>query len=427
MGFTKLWTLEYFSTVSFCNKTLFQKLLGLKWAISCKKILIRNIFEGHFRSICTQAIRLLSGTVGAPLIFTSFVMPQSLPMSPSHTYVVKILKAMSMWHLCHKETAVDATLGALGGSDRNSTRSSHQERAHPSVERDSLVVWLHFCSYLDTIRVLQIQGVCDTQNNPADVITRGMTLSDLAKPNQFSKGPAFLQQPHDGWPNRPFFEEVPDHMEMKRSLFCGLTATISAQETPLVKEYPTFEDLLEATSRSLNGVVSQQSTLGEDDYAAAELVILQRAQSGSFPEEIKCLQVEKAVPSSSSLVTLAPECEVSKGLIRVGGRLRHSTSLEEDIIHPIMLEPKHPITRLIIQQYDDKLLHSRAERVFVELRRKYWILRGREAVSRHQRSLLGVPEMESQVNIPKMADSPHEASILFNGSGLTRLWKRDGE
>ena len=65
MGFTKLWTLEYFSTVSFGTITLFQKLLGLKLAISCKKkILIRNIFEGHFRSICTQATRLLSGTVG---------------------------------------------------------------------------------------------------------------------------------------------------------------------------------------------------------------------------------------------------------------------------------------------------------------------------------------------------------------------------
>ena len=38
MGLTELWTLEYFLTVSFCTKTLFQKLLGLKWAISCKKI-----------------------------------------------------------------------------------------------------------------------------------------------------------------------------------------------------------------------------------------------------------------------------------------------------------------------------------------------------------------------------------------------------
>ena len=42
MGFTKLWTLEYFfNSFCFAPKTLFQKLLGLKWAISCKKILIR--------------------------------------------------------------------------------------------------------------------------------------------------------------------------------------------------------------------------------------------------------------------------------------------------------------------------------------------------------------------------------------------------
>ena len=55
--------LECFSAVSFGTKTLFQKLLGLKLAISCQKKLITNIFEGHLRSTCTQATRLLSGTV----------------------------------------------------------------------------------------------------------------------------------------------------------------------------------------------------------------------------------------------------------------------------------------------------------------------------------------------------------------------------
>ena len=47
----------------FAPKHYSKSCLRLKWAISCKKILIRNIFEGHFRSICTQATRLLSGTV----------------------------------------------------------------------------------------------------------------------------------------------------------------------------------------------------------------------------------------------------------------------------------------------------------------------------------------------------------------------------
>lgn len=71
------------------------------------------------------------------------------------------------------------------------------------------------------------------------------------------------------------------------------------------------------------------------------------------------------------------------GLIRVGGQLRHTSALDEGEIHPIVLDPKHPTTQLIIQQYDAKLRHPGAERVFAELQRKYWILWGREAVHKH--------------------------------------------
>ncbi|CAM4718193.1 unnamed protein product [Leuciscus chuanchicus] len=246
----------------------------------------------------------------------------------------------------------------------------------------------------------------DTQNNPADAITRGMTLSNLAKPNQFSQGPAFLRLPRESWPATTSFVEVPDETEMKRSAFCGIMSAITAPEIPAAEDHSTFEDLLEATSRSLHGAASQSSTLSADDYAEAELRILQRAQYDSFPEEVKCLKTGKALSSSSRLLSLAPEYDVSRGLIRVGGRLRRSTSLEEDIVHPIVLEPKHHITKLIIRQYDNKLLHSGSERVFAELRCKFWILQGREAVRRHQRSCPECQKWRAKPAIPKMADLP---------------------
>jgi len=86
-------------------------------------------------------------------------------------------------------------------------------------------------------------------------------------------------------------------------------------------------------------------------------MITQKQSSESFrghkeiasQEKVKCLQTGKAVPTSSRLLTLAPEYDVPKGLIHVGGRLRRSTSLAEDVVHPIVLESKHPVTRLIIQ------------------------------------------------------------------------------
>eukprot|EP00064_Thunnus_orientalis_P004679 superscaffoldBa00000434_g4691 len=106
---------------------------------------------------------------------------------------------------------------------------------------------------------------------------------------------------------------------MKKPVFCGLIPIISASETQVAEYHFTFDDLIEAMSRSLHVAASQSSIPSADDYAEAELHIPQRVQNDSFPEEIKSLQTGKAVPSNIRLLTLAPEYDVSKYLIRVGG------------------------------------------------------------------------------------------------------------
>ena len=59
MGFTKLWTLEYFSTVSFCTKTLFQKLLGLKWKYDNKYLkFVRCCYSGFFCDILSLNVKM---------------------------------------------------------------------------------------------------------------------------------------------------------------------------------------------------------------------------------------------------------------------------------------------------------------------------------------------------------------------------------
>ncbi len=74
-------------------------------------------------------------------------------------------------------------------------------------------------------------------------------------------------------------------------------------------------------------------------------------------------------------------------MIRVGGRLHKAEVLEEDEIHPIVLDPSHPVTKLLIKDFDHRLLHAGPDQVYFELRRTYWILRGRQAVKKHQRSV----------------------------------------
>ncbi len=145
-----------------------------------------------------------------------------------------------------------------------------------------------------------------------------------------------------------------------------------------------------------------------------EIALLRKAHTDSFPEEFKALQMQKPVPSSSRLRTLSPVYDQSLGVIRVGGRLRKAEVLEEDEIHSIVLDPSHPITKLLIKDFDHRLLHAGPDRVFSELRRTYWILRGRQAVKKHQRKFTECVKWRQKPAVPRMADLPSACLRLFN-------------
>ena len=73
----------------------------------------------------------------------------------------------------------------------------------------------------------------------------------------------------------------------------------------------------------------------------------------SFASEYQALLKNDELPNRSRLLTLQPYLD-EKGLLRVGGRL-HKAPLPEEIKHPIILDPKHEITRLIVAQFHQRL------------------------------------------------------------------------
>ncbi|XP_067219119.1 uncharacterized protein [Chanodichthys erythropterus] len=214
----------------------------------------------------------------------------------------------------------------------------------------------------------------DSDNNPADDITRGKTLIDLSQPCRWNQGPAFLRQSPDHWPIHPSVP-IEDSEELRKTSFCVYAWGGSSP--------------LSATER-----------------IETETAVLRRAQNESFPEEVHTLKANKPVHSSSRLKSLAPALDPDLGLIRVGGRLRKAAILPEDALHPIVLAPEHPITKLLIQDFDNRLMHAGPERVFAELRRTYWVLRGRQAIKKHQRQCTECRKWRGKPVVPKMADLP---------------------
>ncbi|KAI7802687.1 hypothetical protein IRJ41_017135, partial [Triplophysa rosa] len=145
----------------------------------------------------------------------------------------------------------------------------------------------------------------------------------------------------------------------------------------------------------------------------AEAVLLRQCQAESFPEEVAALQAQKSITVHSQLANIAPEWDLLIKVIRVGGRLRRLANSDPDQIHPIVLDPKNAITKLLIKEFDERLLHPGAERVYAEMRRQYWILKGRQAIKHHQHSCLSCQKWRAQPKVPQMADLPPERLRLL--------------
>lgn len=92
----------------------------------------------------------------------------------------------------------------------------------------------------------------------------------------------------------------------------------------------------------------------------------------------------KNLPAHSWLLKLAPEYEANSVLIWVEGRLHRCDSLNNDVLHSIVLLPDNLVSKLLIKHYDTQLYHPGVDRVYAELCRKFWGVHGRETIKKHQ-------------------------------------------
>ena len=75
------------------------------------------------------------------------------------------------------------------------------------------------------------------------------------------------------------------------------------------------------------------------------------------------------------------------GVVRVGGRIPEALiTLEAKF--PMIVPPKHHVTRLLVEAFHQKLAHAGQDHILSELRERFWIPKGRSAVRQVVRSCL---------------------------------------
>ncbi|XP_063533651.1 uncharacterized protein LOC134743949 [Cydia strobilella] len=222
-----------------------------------------------------------------------------------------------------------------------------------------------------------------TDLNPADDATRDADAIDRSR---WLNGPDFLKQPEKTWP-KPDTEASldPDDVEVKAVCLINRHCGRALPDIRRFSKYWRFVRSVAWLLRYVRNARQQQlGSIQAGELTAQELDNAERlcaadSQERTFAEEISTLRRSNTVSNKSCLRQLTPYLD-SDGLLRARGRTESAVSLTAEAKRPIILHPKDEFTRLLVRQQHLDQAHVNREEAHLNLRRKWWIVSGRNAV-----------------------------------------------
>ncbi|XP_058456726.1 uncharacterized protein LOC131434098 [Malaya genurostris] len=218
-----------------------------------------------------------------------------------------------------------------------------------------------------------------SEQNPADIISRGTMPSDLLKQELWWKGSPMLWatelQPGIGYIELDD-AELP---EIKTATVCA-----SVQQTPTIdfSRISNFRRLQRAWAyvlRFINNIrfkTRNTSPLSAKEMNDGLMIIVKLVQQETFKELFKVLSSGSKRGHEHS--GLAPFID-QDGMIRVGGRLKHS-SIPYDGKHQLLLPEKHHVTRILVRQLHEDYFHVGQRGLLSIVRERFWPVRIKQII-----------------------------------------------
>ena len=226
-----------------------------------------------------------------------------------------------------------------------------------------------------------------SENNPCDLLTRGLSFNEFVKQLSFwQHGPLWLPDFRDSWPD----SALGCLSATSKSLVApssSVNATFNADVTsaePLVdvKRFSSFSKALRVTTLVFKAIFKMRK-LEEDPGSVAKLHLLQHMQRDCFPNELVYLSLPdcdkpKDVPNLVNNLDLFLD---DKGLIRSRGRIAKSLRVSYDIQNPVLMGKGHKLTELIVEFYHYSCKHLGLQTTLNNVRTGgFWIPKMRQVV-----------------------------------------------
>ncbi|KAL7724972.1 hypothetical protein ACLKA6_009761 [Drosophila palustris] len=186
-----------------------------------------------------------------------------------------------------------------------------------------------------------------TAMNPADMLSRGSSPRDLLHSELWLHGPSFLVGAKSDWPQHCLSDTQLPEMRHKTLLATSDQTDISTS-FKYINSFGTMQLIFGYVHKFITlRKASRTEHLTTENIRQGTHILIRIIQKAHLCDEYRNLRKGKCVDSSSSIISLSPFLDEA-GIIRVGGRLRHS-ALAFDSRHPIILPKHHPLTLAIIR------------------------------------------------------------------------------
>lgn len=227
---------------------------------------------------------------------------------------------------------------------------------------------------------------CPGKDNPADLISRGTTISVLKNSSTWWRGPEWLSLPNEMWPKTELKKVNETEMEYLKCI--SVMECVSQEEIKLlnIANYSKLSKVIRVVAwikrflSRLQKVKPEAETLTADEVQAAEEILIMQIQSHFYKDELQALHNNSEISPKSHIFKLVPFLDDS-GILRSKGRFDES-DYSFDERKPIII-PKHSkFAELLAKQEHENQLHSGIESTLVQIRRRFWIPKGRQLVKK---------------------------------------------
>ncbi|CAG7821712.1 unnamed protein product [Allacma fusca] len=277
--------------------------------------------------------------------------------------------------------------------------------------------------------------------NPADLPSRGISTTELLSNSVWFNGPSsLLLKEFTTQPSLKVTDEAIKVALVEERIITTVTSFL-ARDTSIIQRYSSLGKLQRVTAlvqRFWINLVAKRNKqlvvtgpLSVQELHVDTETLIRVVQQNEFAMERKALEDNMSVSSRSKLLPLAPILD-RNGLIRASGRLRKS-NLAYDQKHPILLPRSHHLTRLIVEDTHEYLVHGGAQLLLFTLQQRYWIVRGKELVRsiirRYKMCEVQRAQAVSQImsDLPERRASPSpvfsHVGVDYAGPVLIRIMK----